>query len=139
MLFRSGTVLPLVLQVIGERGLSIPVALRTYTEHIATQIAKGLEKLSREREASAGEDAAVTPRMLITGGGAHNTFLVERLRHKLAADVVVPDDKLADFKEALIMALIGVLRWREENNVMASVTGASRDSIGGAVWIGQEA
>ena len=39
----------------------------------------------------------------------------------------------------LIMALIGVLRWREENNVLASVTGASRDSIGGAVWIGQEA
>jgi len=34
---------------------------------------------------------------------------------------------------------MGVLRWREENNVMSSVTGAERDSIGGAVWIGQEA
>jgi len=77
--------------------------------------------------------------MLVTGGGAHNTFLVERLRYRLGVEVVVPDEKLADFKEALIMALIGVLRWREENNVMASVTGASRDSIGGAVWIGQEA
>jgi anhydro-N-acetylmuramic acid kinase len=39
----------------------------------------------------------------------------------------------------LIMALIGVLRWREESNVLASVTGASRNSIGGAVWVGQEA
>jgi anhydro-N-acetylmuramic acid kinase len=36
------------------------------------------------------------------------------------------------------MALIGVLRWREETNVLASVTGAKRDSIGGAVWMGQE-
>jgi anhydro-N-acetylmuramic acid kinase len=44
-----------------------------------------------------------------------------------------------DYKEALVMALIGVLRWREENNIFASVTGASRDSINGAVWIGQEA
>jgi anhydro-N-acetylmuramic acid kinase len=54
-------------------------------------------------------------------------------------ELVVPDTALVDFKEALVMALIGVLRWREENNVLASVTGASRDSIGGAVWIGQEA
>jgi anhydro-N-acetylmuramic acid kinase len=57
----------------------------------------------------------------------------------LGFEVVVPDTALVDYKEALIMALIGVLRWREENNVLASVTGASRDSIGGAVWIGQDA
>jgi anhydro-N-acetylmuramic acid kinase len=138
--FGTETVLPLVLRVIGERGLSVAVALRTYTEHIAVQIGRAVEKLGvggGMEKTAAGE--AATPRMLITGGGAHNTFLVERLRHKLGVDVVVPDGKLADFKEALIMALIGVLRWREENNVMASVTGASRDSIGGAVWIGQEA
>ncbi|MDO6432959.1 anhydro-N-acetylmuramic acid kinase [Flavitalea sp. BT771] len=81
-------------------------------------------------------------KMLVTGGGVHNTFLVGRLRALLAPlgiEVVVPDGQLADYKEALVMALIGVLRWREENNVFASVTGASRDSIGGAVWIGQEA
>ena len=49
------------------------------------------------------------------------------------------DEELAAFLAAAVPALIGVLRWREENNVLASVTGASRDSIGGAVWIGQEA
>jgi anhydro-N-acetylmuramic acid kinase len=54
-------------------------------------------------------------------------------------EVVTTERNLIDFKEALIMALIGVLRWREENNVLASVTGATRSSIGGAVWIGQEA
>lgn len=79
---------------------------------------------------------------MVTGGGAHNTFLIGRLREVLAdigVEVVVPDTALVDYKEALVMALIGVLRWREENNVLASVTGARRDSIGGAVWMGQEA
>jgi len=137
--FGTGIVLPLVLRVVGERGLSIPVALRTYTEHIAVQIGRAVEKLGVGGVEKTAADESATPRMLVTGGGAHNTFLVERLRYRLGVEVVVPDEKLADFKEALIMALIGVLRWREENNVMASVTGASRDSIGGAVWIGQEA
>ncbi len=163
--FGTDTVLPLVLEMMRERGLSVPVALRTYTEHIAVQIANGLEKLAaanagvpvggvgrplggvgaggvggvRVGGVGVGGGVSEKPRMLVTGGGAHNTFLVERLRHRLGVEVIVPDEKLVDFKEALIMALIGVLRWREENNVMASVTGASRDCIGGAVWIGQEA
>jgi anhydro-N-acetylmuramic acid kinase len=60
------------------------------------------------------------------------------LRARLAeVEIVVPDAAIVDYKEALVMGLIGVLRWREEDNVLASVTGASRDSIGGAVWIGQ--
>ena len=125
--FGTEVVWPLIVQVMGERGLSVADALRTYVEHIALQVARAVEAL--------GGGA----RMLVTGGGAHNVFLVERLRSRLGFEVVVPDRALVDYKEALIMALIGVLRWREENNVMASVTGASRDSIGGAVWIGQEA
>ena len=56
-----------------------------------------------------------------------------------AERITVLQTALVRSPEALVMALIGVLRWREENNVRASVTGASRDSIGGAVWIGQEA
>ncbi len=54
-------------------------------------------------------------------------------------EVIVPDALLINYKEALVMALIGVLRWREEYNVLDTVTGARRSSIGGAVWIGQEA
>ena len=80
--------------------------------------------------------------MLVTGGGAFNGFMLQRL-HKhyqaLNIELVVPDANLINFKEALIMALIGVLRWREEYNVISSATGARRSSIGGAVWIGQEA
>jgi anhydro-N-acetylmuramic acid kinase len=76
--------------------------------------------------------------MLVTGGGAHNGFLVSRLRERVDVEVIVPHPELVDYKEALVMALIGVLRWREERNVLASVTGAVRDSVGGAVWIGQD-
>ena len=51
-------------------------------------------------------------------------------------EVVVPDEKTIQYKEAMIMALIGILRWREEENVLPSVTGASRESVWGALWIG---
>jgi anhydro-N-acetylmuramic acid kinase len=51
-------------------------------------------------------------------------------------ETVVPDALVVQYKEALIMAFIGVLRWREELNVLKSVTGAQRSSIGGAFWMG---
>ena len=102
----------------------------------------GGEVLDRREKLEVTGDSAPSRRvkMLVTGGGAHNTFLVERLEAILAGrgvELVIPDEQTVNFKEALVMALIGVLRWREENNVLASVTGARRDSIGGAVWIGQ--
>ena len=58
---------------------------------------------------------------------------------KLDIELVVPDANLVSYKEALIMAFIGVLRWRQEFNVLSSVTGASRNSIGGVLWTGEEA
>ncbi len=138
--FGTETVLPLI----RAAGLSTADALRTYVEHLVTQIARSIRELTEvSGEASAPGTPTVTPdtprRMLVTGGGAHNSFLIEKLKEKLPMELVVPDAQLADYKEALIMALIGVLRWREEYNVLSSVTGASRDSIGGAVWIGQDA
>lgn len=109
--------------------------LRTYTEHIVMQIVYSIHKLF------ANNDIKNT-KLLITGGGAFNTFLVKRLAEVLQSlqiEIVVPDDTIINYKESLIMGLIGVLRWREEYNVLQSVTGARRSSIGGAVWIGQEA
>ena len=81
-------------------------------------------------------------KLLVTGGGAFNSFLIQRLKEELQSiniEAVIPDKQIIDFKEALVMALIGALRWRQEYTVLSSVTGAKRDSIGGAVWIGQEA
>lgn len=108
-------------------------ALRTYVEHVAIQIKNAIQLVSRKNGISGSK-------ILLTGGGAHNDFLVERIRYWLQEfniEVVIPDKNIIDYKEAIIMALIGILRWREENNILASVTGASADSIGGAVWIGQ--
>lgn len=109
--------------------------MRTYTEHIIMQIDYSIQKLAANGNV---KDA----KLLVTGGGTFNTFLVKRLADVLkpfGIDVIIPEATVINFKEALIMGLIGVLRWREEYNVLQSVTGARRSSIGGAVWIGQEA
>jgi anhydro-N-acetylmuramic acid kinase len=108
--------------------------LRTFTQHLAVQVRRSVQQVRPSN--------AEHPKLLITGGGAHNRFLIATITEELASigvEVDVPDQEIIDFKEAIIMALIGVLRWREEYNVLASVTGATRNSIGGAVWIGQEA
>jgi anhydro-N-acetylmuramic acid kinase len=128
--FGTDEVFPLV------NGFDIEIEdkLRTYAEHIVMQIGYALEKT--------GADNRIRTKMLVTGGGAFNTFLVQRLTETLQSyniEVIIPPALLVNYKEALIMALIGVLRWREEYNVLNTVTGAARSSIGGAVWIGQEA
>ncbi len=126
--FGTDTVFPLLQQ----GNLPDEDALRTYTEHIAVQVSGEVEK----HLPAIGLPSA---RMLITGGGAFNHFLIDRLRHYLEpmrVEVEVPDPALVNFKEALVMALLGVLRWRDEPTTISSVTGASRDGVGGAVWSG---
>ena len=125
-----------VYPMIKEAQCNTPDALRTYTEHICIQVGHSVEKLLNDFKFSTSG-----LRLLATGGGAHNIFLVERLKKilkPLQIKVAIPETTLIDYKEALVIALIGVLRWREENNVLSSVTGASRSSVGGAVWIGQD-
>jgi anhydro-N-acetylmuramic acid kinase len=120
-----------IFPLIEKANLPVPDALATFVQHIVDQISKAVLRLKqdfREKE---------NLRLLITGGGAHNRFLVGKLREKLTStgiECVIPDERLVDFKEALIIALMGALRWREEINVLSSVTGASKDSSNGAVW-----
>ncbi|MEI8074043.1 MAG: anhydro-N-acetylmuramic acid kinase [Bacteroidota bacterium] len=125
----------LVYPMIKNKSISVPDALRTYTEHIAMQVGYAINLLHHEKPLT-------DSKLLITGGGTHNAFLVKRIATLISGygiETIVPDKQLVDYKEAIIMALLGVLRWREENTVLHSVTGAKRSSIGGAVWIGQEA
>jgi anhydro-N-acetylmuramic acid kinase len=117
--------------VIEKENLSREDALHTYSLHIVFQISKALTSLKKK------STTKNNLRLLITGGGAHNQFLVNELKEKVSAqgiECVVPADQLVDYKEALVIALMGALRWREDVNVMQSVTGASKDSINGAVW-----
>ncbi|MFN3876655.1 MAG: anhydro-N-acetylmuramic acid kinase, partial [Flavobacteriales bacterium] len=104
-------------------GTRVPLAdrLRTVVEHIAVQAGSSL-------------GPAEGP-VLVTGGGARNAFLVERIQAHARAPLVVPDRLTVDFKEALVFALLGVLRMRGEANTLASVTGAKRDCVGGAVHL----
>lgn len=131
--FGTDTVYPIII----NSASSAPDALRTYVEHIVTQI-----QLAISNGPAVNKSTTNSRQLLVTGGGAFNDFLIERLKGRLKElniEVVVTDEKLIQYKEALIMAFMGVLRWRQEYNVISSVTGASRDSIGGALWIGQEA
>ena len=105
------------------QSFEIPVndRLRTVCEHVARQVSGVLP-----------DDPGI--RMLVTGGGALNSFLVERIRQNTRTTLVLPDMDTIHFKEALIFAFLGILRWREEPNCLSSVTGASQDNIGGAVY-----
>jgi len=124
----------LVFPIIQSHGLSTEDALSTFVEHIAVKIAAAVGMIHQKEHLAPIED-----KMLITGGGAFNQYLVSRIEYHLSMlsiHVEVPENKIVAYKEALVMALLGVLRWREEETVMASVTGASRSSIGGALWMG---
>ena len=94
--------------------------LKTSCEHIGFQIGKTLE------------DHKINT-VLITGGGVHNSYLLETIQKKGSFEVIVPDSLLVDYKEALIFAFLGVLRWKGFKNVLSSVTGCKTDHSGGAV------
>jgi anhydro-N-acetylmuramic acid kinase len=106
------------LPLINKDSQSIENKLRTVTEHIATQIAQTVNPLPRGK-------------LLVTGGGAKNDFMIGLIKSKIHSDLVIPDAEIIDFKEALIFAFLGVLRWRGEINTLSSVTGATKDSCGG--------
>lgn len=100
---------------------SLSERLRTFYEHMATIIANDLNK-----QAPAGT-------YLFTGGGVYNGFLMTLIREKVKGKVVIPDNVLVEFKEALVFSLLGLLRLTGETNCLKSVTGASRDCSSGSI------
>ena len=99
-------------------------SLATCVEHISNQIAIALNRVAKNGK------------VLVTGGGAHNTFLIERINHKTHLDLIIPPPQIIDAKEAIVFAFLGKLRLEEKPNTLASVTGASRNTVGGAVYHG---
>ena len=72
---------------------------------------------------------------MITGGGALNTYLIERIRHLSNLEVVIPEEIIVNYKEAIIMAFFGIRRLRKEVNCLATVTGARENCVGGALHL----
>ena len=122
------TLLPIVYRHYG----SLENKLRTCTEHIALQITRAIEMMSEQESFNSLADDS----MLITGGGAYNTFLVNRINDLTPVNIVVADHQTIEYKEALIFAFAGVLRLREEVNCLSSVTGADKSSVGGCIYVG---
>lgn len=111
----------ILLPIIEKYQIPIEDKLRTFTEHIAMQIALALPKKSGS--------------LFITGGGTYNDFLIEKIQFFLPEmKIVIPDTKTIEFKEALIFALLGVLKLRNEINVLSSVTGAKYNHSSGEIY-----
>lgn len=108
-----------IIPLIDSFNLNIENKLATYCEHIAIQISKNIP---------AGK-------IIITGGGAFNKFLIERIKtNSPNCTIYIPDDQTINYKEALIFAFLGVLYLYDIPNCLSSVTGAISDSIGGALY-----
>lgn len=106
--------------LLARYNLAVQDVLATLVEHISIQISKQIDYKSVQ--------------LLITGGGAFNTFLIEKIKSKTQAMVIIPDENIVKFKEAIIFALLGLLRWQNQSNTLKTVTGASKDSIGGCIY-----
>lgn len=110
-----------VLPILESYPISTEDKMRTFTEHIAFQIGKVLQSKSGK--------------LLVSGGGVYNDFLIGRMKaHLPTIEIIIPDEKTIKFKEALIFALLGVLKLRNEINVLASVTGAKHDHSSGKIY-----
>jgi anhydro-N-acetylmuramic acid kinase len=111
------------LPVIARYNYSNIDILSTVTEHIAEQVGRSVAEKH-------------TGKMLVTGGGAKNNFLIKRISHYLPhIQIVIPDNLLIDYKEALIFAFLGCLRINNQINCLKTVTGATTDHIAGAVYM----
>lgn len=120
----------IILPLLEEHSISTEDKLCTFTEHIAMQMKQHLYLI----ETHEGLPKHSGEKMLATGGGAFNSYLMERIEKVTGIAVEVPGPEIVKFKEALAIAFMAVLRMRNEVNVLRSVTGAARDSVGGAVY-----
>lgn len=101
--------------------------LCTFCHHIAYQIAQQAERFH-----------LTNTNLLITGGGAFNTYLLEQIRQALASyriQVIDADEKLIQYKEALIFAFLGLLTLQGQPTTLASVTGARHEVVSGSIHV----
>ncbi len=109
-----------ILPILEVSEASIIDQLATFTEHVAFQLSNNFKEYSS---------------VFVTGGGTFNSYLLERIQFYKKLDLIVPSEKIIDYKEALIFGLLGVLRLQNETNCLASVTGATKDHCSGFVYL----
>jgi anhydro-N-acetylmuramic acid kinase len=114
--FIESTILPMI----NKYQLQISDILRTYVEHTAIQISKVLNRKKGK--------------CLVTGGGAFNDFLMDRMRVLTTLELIIPSKKIINYKEALVFAFLGYLKNLNEINCLKSVTGASKDHSSGVIY-----
>jgi len=75
----------------------------------------------------------VPEQLLITGGGALNTFLVSVIKEYLSPniEIIKAPDSLINFKECVLMGLLGLLNIYQLPTTLPSVTGAKWKTVGG--------
>jgi len=111
----------IILPLIEKYQITIEDKMSTFTEHVAVQIALALPIKKNN--------------LFITGGGAYNDFMIERVQfHLPETKIVIPERKIIEFKEALIFGLLGVLKLGNEINTLSSVTGSKMDHSSGIVY-----
>jgi anhydro-N-acetylmuramic acid kinase len=108
-----------VFPLLKSSAISIEDQLHTITEHVAFQLSNQFKKDSN---------------ILVTGGGAYNSYLMERINNYKTINLIIPSPELIEYKEALIFGLLGILKLRNENNCLKSVTGATKDHSSGVIY-----
>jgi anhydro-N-acetylmuramic acid kinase len=112
----DAVILPLLLE-----HYSTPDLLHTFCEHAAYQIAQICLPFSEKQ-------------ILATGGGVFNVYLIERMSALASRKFTIPNTEIVTHKEALIFAFLGVLRWLNRPNCLASVTGAPSNHSSGRIY-----
>ncbi|AMC10699.1 anhydro-N-acetylmuramic acid kinase [Lutibacter profundi] len=110
-----------IFPMIDKYNLKINHILRTFIEHVAIQITKKI-------------DSSAKKVVLVAGGGAYNTFLINRIQFYTKTQLIIPEDTIINYKEALVFALLGFLKDEGQNNCLKSVTGASKNHCSGVVF-----
>lgn len=110
-----------IFPIINKFNLNTKDILRTFVEHVAIQISKKI-------------DSNPEKTILVAGGGAFNTFLIEKIQSRTLTRLIIPEVTLINYKEALVFALLGYLKDKGKNNCLKSVTGASKDHCSGVVF-----
>jgi anhydro-N-acetylmuramic acid kinase len=112
-------VLTSIFPIIGKYDIATKDILRTFVEHVAIQ----MERILKNRST-----------ILITGGGAFNLFLIERMQYYVDSKLIIPSGEIVNYKEALIFSFLGLLKIEDKINCLSSVTGAKKNHSSGVIF-----